>query len=220
MTNYETPTLFLTVGLPGTGKTTEAKQIELEYQALRLTKDEWMKALYGHDNPESASDVIEGRLIQMGLRALELGVNVVIDYGLWGRDERKALRQAAADAGAAVVTRVAGITRQRAVGLRTGRRPPGAASSTWSAASGVRSYRDRCYEMNVDFDALRNHHAGESSCVRTSSSQCASGPYVHVSSSGTASKISNARLRRAIPSGPADINAAALRCSAARSRSQ
>jgi predicted kinase len=97
------PTLFLTVGLPGTGKATAARRIEVEQEALRLTKDEWMKALYGHDNPASASDVIEGRLIQIGMRALELGINVVIDHGLWGRDERSALRQAAADIGAAVV---------------------------------------------------------------------------------------------------------------------
>ena len=96
------PTLFLTVGLPGTGKTTAAQRIEVENEALRLTKDEWVKALYGHANPPSASDVIEGRLIQIGLRALELGINVVIDYGLWGRDERSALRQAAADRGAMV----------------------------------------------------------------------------------------------------------------------
>jgi predicted kinase len=97
------PTLFLTVGLPGTGKTTAARRIEVEQRALRLTKDEWMKALYGHDNPAAASDVIEGRLIQIGMRALELGTNVIIDYGLWSRDERSALRQAAADIGAAVV---------------------------------------------------------------------------------------------------------------------
>ena len=97
------PTLFLTVGLPGTGKTTAARRIEAEQRALRLTKDEWMKALYGHDNPASASDVIEGRLIKIGMRALELGANVIIDFGLWGRDERSALRQAAADIGAAVV---------------------------------------------------------------------------------------------------------------------
>jgi predicted kinase len=97
------PTLFLTVGLPGTGKTTAARRIEAEHGALRLTKDEWMKALYGHDNPASASDVIEGRLIQIGMRALELGISVVIDFGLWSRDERSALRQAAADIGGAVV---------------------------------------------------------------------------------------------------------------------
>ncbi len=96
------PTLFLTVGLPGTGKTTAARRIEVERRALRLTKDEWVKALYGHENPPAAQDVIEGRLVEIGLRALELGIGVVIDFGLWDRDERSALRQAAADRGAEV----------------------------------------------------------------------------------------------------------------------
>lgn len=96
------PTLFLTVGLPGTGKTTAARRIAAERQALRLTKDEWVKALYGPENPPSAQDVIEGRLVEIGLRGLELGINVVIDFGLWGRAERAALSQAAADRGAAV----------------------------------------------------------------------------------------------------------------------
>lgn len=99
------PTPFLTVGLPGTGKTTEARRIEVEEQALRLTKDEWVKALYGLANPPSASDVVEGRLIEIGLRALELGINVVTDFGLWARDERSALRQAAVHLGAAVEMR-------------------------------------------------------------------------------------------------------------------
>ena len=104
------PTLFLTVGLPGTGKTVAARRIEVEQRALRLTKDEWVRALYGRENPPPAQDVIEGRLVQIGLRALELGVNVVIDYGLWGRDERSALRQAAADRGAMVGMRYSEAT--------------------------------------------------------------------------------------------------------------
>lgn len=96
------PVLHLMVGLPGVGKTTLARAIEAE-GALRLTKDEWMKALYGTENPAVASDLIEGRLVEVGLRALELNVDVVVDFGLWGRDERSALRQAAVDRGAAVV---------------------------------------------------------------------------------------------------------------------
>lgn len=59
------PTLFLMVGIPASGKTTAARQLEGDRVAIRLTKDEWMKALYGEKNPESASDVIEGRLISI-----------------------------------------------------------------------------------------------------------------------------------------------------------
>jgi predicted kinase len=99
------PTLFLTVGLPGTGKTTEARRIEADRGALRLTKDEWVKALYGLANPSEATDVIEGRLVEIALRGLELGIDVVLDFGLWGRDERTALRHAAAARGAAVELR-------------------------------------------------------------------------------------------------------------------
>ena len=123
-------TLFLTVGLPGTGKTTAVRRMEIEKKALRLTKDEWVKALYGQENPPSAQNVIEGRLIQIGLRVLELGNNVVIDYGLWGRDERSALRQAAADLGATVEMHYFELTRaeQR---RRLDQRQVDASHTTW-----------------------------------------------------------------------------------------
>ncbi len=124
------PTLFLTVGLPGTGKTTAARRIEVERGALRLTKDEWMKALYGTTNPASASDVIEGRLVEIGLRALELGLDVIIDFGLWGKDERSALRQAAVDRGAAAELRYCALTadvQRRRLDLRQAENP----ETTW-----------------------------------------------------------------------------------------
>jgi predicted kinase len=128
-------TLFLTVGLPGTGKTTDARRIEVEEKALRLTKDEWVKALYGPENPPPASDVIEGRLVEIGLRALEVGINVVVDFGLWSRDERSALRQAAAERGAAVEVRYFELnpTEQR---KRLDRRRSEAPRTTWHMSDG------------------------------------------------------------------------------------
>src|SRR5690242_9428171 len=104
------PTLFLTVGLPCCGKTTAARQFEVEHDALRLTKDEWMKALYGAENPSAAGDVIEGRLVTIALRVLSLGVNVALDFGLWSRDERSALRYAAEQVGASTALWYAPVT--------------------------------------------------------------------------------------------------------------
>ena len=88
-------------------------------------------SLYGLANPSSASDVIEGRLIAIALRALELGVSVVIDFGLWSRDERSALRQAAADVGARVEMRYFTLTAEEQR-RRLDRRSAEAADTTWS----------------------------------------------------------------------------------------
>ena len=54
--------------------------------------------------------MIEGQLITVALRALELGVNVVVDFGLWSRDERSALRHAATALGAEVKVRYLALT--------------------------------------------------------------------------------------------------------------
>jgi predicted kinase len=45
--------------------------------------------------------VLEGRLISVALQALRLRTSVVLDFGLWGRDERSALRRLAGASGAA-----------------------------------------------------------------------------------------------------------------------
>jgi predicted kinase len=94
------PTLYVMVGLPGAGKTTRARQLEAEKQALRLTPDEWMLPLFGESEANGKRDVLEGRLMWLAIRALRLGVSVVLDFGVWSRAERSALRWLAAQAGA------------------------------------------------------------------------------------------------------------------------
>lgn len=93
-------TLLLMVGLLGAGKTTRANELAAEYRALRLTPDEWMIQLFGESTAGRKRDILEGRLILVALQTLRLGTNVVLDFGLWGRDERSALRWLAAAAGA------------------------------------------------------------------------------------------------------------------------
>jgi predicted kinase len=92
-------TLVLIVGLPGAGKTTRAKELAAAHRALRLTPDEWMIPLFGEPMADGKRFVLEGRLISVALQALRLGTSVVLDYGLWGRDERSALRWLARSAG-------------------------------------------------------------------------------------------------------------------------
>ncbi|SDE25814.1 AAA family ATPase [Auraticoccus monumenti] len=92
--------LFLLVGLPGAGKTTEARRLAAEHRALRLTPDAWMIPLFGESDAGGKRDVLEGRLIALALDALAVGVDVVLDLGLWSRDERSALRWLAASRGA------------------------------------------------------------------------------------------------------------------------
>jgi predicted kinase len=93
-------TMFLTVGLPGAGKTTRAKELATANRALRLTPDHWMIPLLGDPMASGKRFALEGRLISVALQALRLGTSVVLDYGLWGRDERSALRWLAHSAGA------------------------------------------------------------------------------------------------------------------------
>jgi predicted kinase len=96
----EPATLYLLVGLPGAGKTTRARQLEVEASALRFTPDEWMKPLFGHRREPEKRDILEGRLLSIALRALQLHTNVVLDFGFWGRDERSSLRWIAKQLGA------------------------------------------------------------------------------------------------------------------------
>jgi predicted kinase len=98
--SHTTPTLFVMVGLPASGKTTRAKEIEEERRALRLTPDEWMIPLFDDNDANGKRNVLEGRFIWLALRALRHGIDVVLDFGVWAKVERTALRSLAAETGA------------------------------------------------------------------------------------------------------------------------
>ena len=97
-------TLHLMVGLPCSGKTTLAKKLEHERSALRLTPDEWQLGLFGQDAQEPEHDArhsfIETMLWHIASRALELGTNVILDFGFWAQEEREDYRSRAKRLGA------------------------------------------------------------------------------------------------------------------------
>ena len=97
-------TLHLIVGLPCSGKTTLAKKLEKELPALRLTPDEWEIRLFGQDanEPEhnSRHNSIESMLWEIAKRGLELGINVILDFGFWAKEEREEFRSRAKKLGA------------------------------------------------------------------------------------------------------------------------
>ena len=95
------PTLFLTVGLPGVGKTRRAKQLASTHRILRLTPDEWMAPLFGQSDADGRRDILEGRMIWAAHQVLLSGAGVILDFGCWSPDERYAIRVIAESAGAA-----------------------------------------------------------------------------------------------------------------------
>jgi predicted kinase len=94
--------LILTCGLPGAGKTTLAIQLAANRGAVRLTKDEWLISLGSNPWDEPTQVKLEHQLWQLAQEILQLGLSVVLDFGLWARVERDEFREAARSLGVGV----------------------------------------------------------------------------------------------------------------------
>ena len=93
--------MVLIVGLPGAGKTTVARQLEDELNAIRFTPDEWMGPLFGVSEDGGRRWVLESQLLWgIAARALTVGVSVILDYGCWSESERDVFRTRAHELGA------------------------------------------------------------------------------------------------------------------------
>jgi predicted kinase len=94
--------LILTCGLPGTGKTTLARQLAADRDAVRLTKDEWLWALGSTPWDAPTQATVEQELWNLAQEILRLGLSVVLDFGLWARVERDDMRLVARHLGVGV----------------------------------------------------------------------------------------------------------------------
>ena len=122
------PRLFLLCGLPGSGKTTLAKEIERDAPALRLTPDDWLHHLHFDGYDETARARVEALQWDVAARALQLGMNVVIDFGFWSKEERNDFRARANALGAQTELRFLDVPRDellRRLKLRNAALPPG-----------------------------------------------------------------------------------------------
>ena len=99
-------TLHLICGLPGAGKTTLARKLETELPALRLTPDEWIAQILADVSDRTEldrlRDPIEAVQWQVAVKTLALGIDVILDFGFWGREERREFRRRAEALGAKV----------------------------------------------------------------------------------------------------------------------
>jgi predicted kinase len=94
--------LIIVCGLPGSGKTTHARQLQAGSHAIRLCADEWIDDLSLNIRDETRRDKVECLQWQLGQQLLILGLTVIVEWGTWGRNERDALRLRARELGAPV----------------------------------------------------------------------------------------------------------------------
>ena len=94
--------LLLTCGLPGAGKTTLAKRLAADRQAVCLTSDEWLWALGSTPWDAPVHEKVERELWRLAQEILRLGLSVVLDFGLWTRSERDEMREVARGLGVGV----------------------------------------------------------------------------------------------------------------------
>jgi predicted kinase len=97
------PTIHLIHGFIGFGKTTFAKKLEKEVNAIRFTHDEWLHHFYGPEDSKDfyeKSDKIHSFMEKMEDKLLKLGQSVIIDSGAWSKKGRNKIRQKAKKFGA------------------------------------------------------------------------------------------------------------------------
>src|SRR4051794_31963079 len=93
------PVLHLICGLPCSGKTTFARRLEAALPALRFEADDWTLRIGGNVFDDEKHTTVKSIQLEVALRSVQLGINAVVEGGLWYRAERIGVRSMAARAG-------------------------------------------------------------------------------------------------------------------------
>lgn len=100
--NVRTPTVILICGKIAAGKTTYARELCRQRNAVLLSCDEVMLTLFGPDAGEDHDRLAAGvrrYLLQKALDILGIGTDVVLDWGFWRQEDRAEVRRFFAEAG-------------------------------------------------------------------------------------------------------------------------
>ena len=98
------PVAHIVIGFIGSGKTTFARQLEQETGAIRFTKDEWMVRIFGNSPPKDHFEEYDSKMaslaVDMALKCLSAGVDVIIDEGFWAKEQREEIKRKIQSVGA------------------------------------------------------------------------------------------------------------------------
>lgn len=94
-------------GFIGSGKTTFAKKLEKDTGAVRVTKDEWLIELFGHDPNIKGFEKYDEKICRMttdmAFEFVKRGIDVIIDDGFWYKEQRQEMKKRIKAAGATPV---------------------------------------------------------------------------------------------------------------------
>ena len=89
------PKVMMMCGKLCSGKTTYAKNLRKAGKAVILSVDEIMLALFDQHAGEKHDDYvarIKGYLYQKSLEIIDSGIDVILDFGFWTKEERVCAR--------------------------------------------------------------------------------------------------------------------------------
>jgi predicted kinase len=83
------PTVTLFCGLPGAGKTTLARRLATAGRGVRIATDEWQAELHVAHTDTAFHERLQPVLYRHALDLLRHGTDVILEDGLWLREERR-----------------------------------------------------------------------------------------------------------------------------------